>query len=57
MAAPRSMAAATLLILSDESGNSDTMDVGNTCAYLTTPYARRLSGETLYVDGRVNIMA
>ena len=25
--------------------------------YLATPYARRLSGETLYVDGGVNIMA
>jgi enoyl-[acyl-carrier protein] reductase I len=33
------------------------MDVGFTCAYLATPYARRLSGETLYVDGGVNIMA
>jgi enoyl-[acyl-carrier-protein] reductase (NADH) len=28
-----------------------------TCAFLATPYARRLSGETLYVDGGVNIMA
>jgi enoyl-[acyl-carrier protein] reductase I len=35
----------------------DVMDVGFTCAYLATPYARRLSGETLYVDGGVNIMA
>jgi enoyl-[acyl-carrier protein] reductase I len=35
----------------------DIMDVGFTCAYLATPYARRLSGETLYVDGGVNIMA
>jgi len=35
----------------------DIMDVGYTCAYLATPYARRLSGETLYVDGGVNIMA
>ena len=34
----------------------DIMDVGYTCAYLATPYARRLSGETLYVDGGVNIM-
>ncbi|HTP62809.1 MAG TPA: enoyl-ACP reductase FabI, partial [Burkholderiales bacterium] len=31
----------------------DIMDVGFTCAYLATPYARRLSGETLYVDGGV----
>jgi enoyl-[acyl-carrier protein] reductase I len=35
----------------------DILDVGFTCAYLATPYARRLSGETLYVDGGVNIMA
>ena len=35
----------------------DIMDVGFTCAYLATPYARRLSGETLYVDGGINIMA
>ncbi|SEI46426.1 Enoyl-[acyl-carrier-protein] reductase [NADH] [Azotobacter beijerinckii] len=35
----------------------DIMDVGFTCAYLASPYARRLSGETLYVDGGVHIMA
>lgn len=35
----------------------DTMDVGFTCAYLATPYARRITGTTLYVDGGVNIMA
>ena len=35
----------------------DIMDVGFACAYLATPFARRLSGETLYVDGGVNIMA
>jgi enoyl-[acyl-carrier protein] reductase I len=35
----------------------DIMDVGYTCAFLATPLARRLSGETLYVDGGVNIMA
>jgi enoyl-[acyl-carrier protein] reductase I len=35
----------------------DIMDVGYTCAFLATPYARRMSGETLYVDGGVNIMA
>jgi enoyl-[acyl-carrier protein] reductase I len=34
----------------------DIMDVGFACAYLATPYARRMSGETLYVDGGVNIM-
>ncbi len=35
----------------------DIMDVGYTCAYLATPYARRLTGETIYVDGGVHIMA
>ena len=35
----------------------DIMDVGFACAYLATPYARRMTGETLYVDGGVNIMA
>jgi len=35
----------------------DIDDVGFTCAFLATPYARRLSGATLYVDGGVNIMA
>jgi enoyl-[acyl-carrier protein] reductase I len=35
----------------------DIMDVGFTCAFLATPYARRLSGETIYVDGGANIMA
>jgi Enoyl-(Acyl carrier protein) reductase len=29
----------------------DIMDVGFACAYLATPYARRITGETLYVDG------
>lgn len=35
----------------------DILDVGFTCAFLATPLARRLSGETMYVDGGVNIMA
>jgi len=35
----------------------DIMDVGFTCAYLATPFARRMTGSTLYVDGGVNIMA
>jgi len=34
----------------------DIMDVGFTCAFLATPYSRRLTGATLYVDGGVNIM-
>ena len=35
----------------------DIMDVGFTCAYLATSFARRVSGGTVYVDGGVNIMA
>jgi enoyl-[acyl-carrier protein] reductase I len=35
----------------------DIMDVGFTCAFLATPFARRLTGSTVYVDGGVNIMA
>jgi enoyl-[acyl-carrier protein] reductase I len=34
----------------------DIMDVGYTCAYMATPYARHLSGNTVYVDGGANIM-
>jgi enoyl-[acyl-carrier protein] reductase I len=35
----------------------DIMDVGFACAYLATPYARRITGQTIYVDGGMNIMA
>lgn len=35
----------------------DIDDVGMATAYLATPYARRITGSTLYVDGGVNIMA
>jgi enoyl-[acyl-carrier protein] reductase I len=35
----------------------DIIDVGFTCAFLATPYARRLTGNTVYVDGGANIMA
>jgi enoyl-[acyl-carrier protein] reductase I len=35
----------------------DIMDVGFTCAFLATPYARRVTGGTVYVDGGVHIMA
>ncbi|MYN08968.1 enoyl-ACP reductase FabI [Pseudoduganella aquatica] len=35
----------------------DIFDVGNTCAYLASPYARRLTGSTVYVDGGLNIIA
>jgi len=35
----------------------DIEDVGLTAAYLTTPFARRLTGTTTYVDGGLSIMA
>jgi enoyl-[acyl-carrier protein] reductase I len=35
----------------------DVMDVGYACAYLATPYARRLTGDTVYVDGGISIVA
>ncbi len=35
----------------------DIMDVGYTCAYLATPFARRVTGGTVYVDGGANIVA
>ncbi len=35
----------------------DIMDVGYTCAYLATPFARRITGGTVYVDGGTNIVA
>jgi len=35
----------------------DIMDVGFACAFLATPYGRRLTGQTLYVDGGASIMA
>ncbi len=35
----------------------DIEDVGNTCAYLASPYAKRLTGSTVYVDGGLNIIA
>jgi enoyl-[acyl-carrier protein] reductase I len=35
----------------------DIDDVGMTAAYLATPYARRLTGSTLYVDSGLSIMA
>ncbi len=33
------------------------MDVGFTCAYLATPYAKRVTGNTVYVDDGANIVA
>ena len=34
----------------------DIMDVGFACAYLATPYARRITGNTVFIDGGVSIM-
>jgi enoyl-[acyl-carrier protein] reductase I len=36
---------------------ADIIDVGFACAYLATPYARRVTGGTIYVDGGANIVA
>jgi enoyl-[acyl-carrier protein] reductase I len=35
----------------------DIMDVGYACTYLATPFARRITGATVYVDGGANIIA
>jgi enoyl-[acyl-carrier protein] reductase I len=35
----------------------DIMDVGWTCAYLSTRFAQRVTGGTVYVDGGANIIA
>jgi len=35
----------------------DVMDVGFTCAYLSTFLAKRITGGTVYVDGGTNIVA
>src|SRR5208282_639077 len=35
----------------------DIMDVGFTCAYLATPFAKRMTGELIYVDGGANLIA
>ena len=35
----------------------DIMDVGFACAYLATSYAKRITGETVYIDGGAHIMA
>jgi len=35
----------------------DIMDVGWTCAYLATPFAHRLTGDTVYIDSGANIVA
>src|SRR5208283_3046713 len=35
----------------------DIMDVGYACTYLATPFARRVTGGLVYVDGGVNLVA
>ena len=35
----------------------DVMDVGFACAYLATPFARRITGGVVYVDGGANLIA
>jgi enoyl-[acyl-carrier protein] reductase I len=35
----------------------DIMDVGWACAYLATPFAHRITGGTVYVDGGANVIA
>jgi len=35
----------------------DIMDVGAACVYLATPFAKRITGGTVYVDGGVNLIA
>jgi enoyl-[acyl-carrier protein] reductase I len=35
----------------------DIMDVGFACAYLATPFAKRMTGELIYVDGGANLVA
>src|SRR5262249_36948202 len=36
---------------------ADIMDVGYTCAYLAPPFAHRITGGTVYVDGGANIVS
>jgi enoyl-[acyl-carrier protein] reductase I len=35
----------------------DILDVGYTCAYLATPFARRVTGGTVYIDGGANLVS
>ena len=35
----------------------DIMDVGYACTYLATPFAKRVTGGLVYVDGGVNLVA
>jgi enoyl-[acyl-carrier protein] reductase I len=35
----------------------DIDDVGRTCAFLATDFAKRMTGGTIYVDGGANIVS
>jgi enoyl-[acyl-carrier protein] reductase I len=35
----------------------DIMDVGAACVYLASPFARRITGGTVYVDAGANLVA
>jgi enoyl-[acyl-carrier protein] reductase I len=35
----------------------DIMDVGFACAYLASDFARRITGDTVYIDGGANVVA
>ena len=48
---------ASLELAVESTETAGACDVGFACAFLATPYARRLSGGTQYIDGGVNIMA
>jgi enoyl-[acyl-carrier protein] reductase I len=51
------------LMLNEAAGKSplgelvDVMDVGWTCAFLATPFARRLTGDTVFIDSGASIVA
>jgi len=51
------------LILNEAAGKAplgelvDIMDIGWTCAYLATPFAHRLTGDTVYIDSGASIVA
>jgi enoyl-[acyl-carrier protein] reductase I len=51
------------LLLNEAAGKArlgelvDIMDVGFACAYLATPFAQRITGGTVFVDGGFNIIA
>lgn len=36
-------------------GEIDALDIGRTCVFLASPFARRLTGETIHVDGGMHL--